>query len=398
MVLGRVNIHGGWALQIDDETLNSDTDTPDAEANGLLSADIPPLTPHASIWWYFLLLPRQTEGFGPRQMMFTFVSLTGKWYRINGIRHPGIGLQNGNPLKSAALSWVFDGRQQFENFLPDSGALQFSPDGSVSNWVEQANGPAYGGEIRTNAARPFGLSASFRNAYGQADFETWGQAGSEITMPAVFKTDTAVGSANMVSLRRLNFAGEFSHGGVTEHLEGYGYFQRVSLTLPLYPWKWMWVVFDDGSVISCFFPYAGLQLLRRGHYFLPTRLEQATVSLRKDGYVYFGSSGELIVLDNFEHASATFTGKNRELPQFRIEFRSSTGEFLEFNVVSYEGQRITVDRPFLNGLWHSRFHYNDYLIRIEGLKGYLNGRHIDKTTFGNGFGAFEYTWGLSLQG
>lgn len=353
------------------------------------------LNRRSSTWWYFLLLPKQAEGYGPRQMMLSIDSIAGDWFKINHVKHPGLSLDSDEAhFNSIVLGWAYDEQQMQHDFLHHSTKTTLSPSGSIVSWTPPESNQRYGGEIKAAGDKPFGMVATFIGAKGQTQFEVWGDPAAKITSPEVgVDFNTAVGGIQMISWCRINFAGEFSLPSGTEYLEGIGYFQRVCFDLPLFPWKWIWSAFADGTVFSCYVPYIGLQLFRRGDRFFPNMLEQATMPIRQiGGYIYSDDFGEI----RFDKARVT-PYINGKLPQFLVECRSKNGDFIRYRAVVYSHAQILVERPLLRGLWHSRYNHNDYLFRIEDLVGSIGGKPLDTSALGNGFGSIEYSWGLALH-
>jgi hypothetical protein len=199
-----------------------------------------------------------------------------------------------------------------------------------------------------------------------------------------------VGGSHVVAWRHLRFQGEFSSPGGTEQLEGIGYFQRVCLNVRPFPWKWMWAAFADESILSGFIPYMGLQLWRHGDWFLPNFLEQATVSLASSAYFVWGDSREKIMFNKFRVTPIV----GGEYPHFDVACHSPQGDFMHFQAISYSHAQVLLDERIVLGFRQSRYNYNEYMFRIEGLKGRLDGKTIDQKSLGNGFGNCEYTWGL----
>jgi hypothetical protein len=357
---------------------------------------------HSSLWWFFLLFPRQERGFGPKQMMFVIVSKAGEWLGINhkwfsGLRPP----LNGNsrqPDKTApdefnatVLGWIYDGRQMHEGLVHQVAKATLSPEGSLTAWSEVENGRRYGGEMRSGGTRPYGITAEFAGQKGSASFEVWGDPASEVMTPANTLTlETPLGGTDVLAWRHMQFEGEFASPGGREHLAGIGYFQRICLNINPFPWKWIWSAFEDGSVFSAFIPYLGPHLLRRGDWFFPNIVEKATVPIKGGAYFFWPDTHDLV---QFDRRRITPLLSDKPYPDFLIECRSSAGDYLTYRAVSYSHAQVLLDERILKVV-PMRYNYNEYMFQIEDLAGQVGGRPVNKKTVGQGFGNIEYTWGL----
>jgi hypothetical protein len=350
----------------------------------------------SSVWWFFLLLPKQDCGYGPKQAMFALLSAAGDSYTLNHKKQLGLGplpKMEGNVerFSATAQGWFFDGREMHRDIVNESCRAVLSPRGFIKAWTRKRNGQMAGGEFRSFGDKPFGILGEFAGDGGSARFEAWGSSSSNTTAPAyVYDHDGLFGGYHMVTWRRLHFAGEISHAKGAESIEGIGYFQRICLNVPLFPWKWIWATFEDESIFSCSIPYLGLQLFRRRDGFFPNRMEQATIALRSGGYFCRGDDLKTI---EFNKARVTpIVGEN--YPRFAVECCSEEGDFIRYDAIPYSHAQMLLDRPFLGNLLHTHFNYNEYPFRIANLEGEIAGKILDRERLGNGFGNCEYTWGL----
>lgn len=359
------------------------------------------LTPFSSLWWYFLLFPRQEEGYGPKQIMFTLVSRVGERVRINHVPHTGITHRRPagsveSPFPGMALGWIYDGQQMHDGLLQTPCTLQVEAGQAIKAWDEEG----YGGQIvggngsgpENGNSRPFAVEALYRGRRGEAHFEVWGDPVSEMTTPTITRRDTIVGNADVLAWRHLHFAGEFTSPAGTERLEGVGYFQRICLNIMPFPWKWMWAAFADGSIFSCFVPFLGPHLLRRGDWFFPSRLENLTLPIQ--GNAYFARSGSWETVEFKQVQVKTLLGHG-PYPDFLVSCRRAGGDFFQFRAVSHAHTQVLLDRSLLGPL-SSRYNYNEYLFRIEDLAASIGGNELGPEQLGTGFGNCEYTWGLGL--
>lgn len=354
----------------------------------------------SSSWWFFLLFPRDEEGYGRRQLMFTIASRVGRQICINDVELPGIDLKRQvedglDRFHAMAVGWYCDGKQVHEDMVKETAEASLSTAGFIRCWAEYEDGPR-GLEICTSNIHAPGLSAHVKGEKAEARFEAWGDLESRSSAPhEAVDIDTFLGGTHFVAWRRMHFKGEFDLP-VTgrEALEGLCYFQRVCLNVPTFPWKWLWVLFPDGSLFSAYVPYAGLQLLRKGYTFFGSNaLEQATLSILPAAFWAWPGLSEQVL---FNKASITPILGEGPYPTFDVTASNKQGDTLNFRTVPYGHTNYYINRPLVGGRLTSHWNYNEYMVRLEQLDGQVQGRPINAGTMGQGFGNLEYTWGLGL--
>lgn len=352
----------------------------------------------STVWWYIMLMPRQAEGYGPKQMMFSLNCMACDSFMVNKEWYPGFDRQitkNGEDelLNAVALGWFYDGQKTHKKLVNHGAPAVLSPKGFITAWSAGENGRKLGGEFMAHGDRPFGIRGAFRGKEGGVRFEAWGDPASNTTSPGyVYDYDFKLAGFHVVSWRHLNFAGEVSYPGGTEVVEGIGYFQRVIFDVPLFPWRWVWTAFEDGSIFSCTIAYAGPQLIRRSDRFYPDILENAILPVNNAGFFHRNGTREAV---NFDKAKVTRIDGDK-YPGFTVECSSANGDFIRFEVVPHSHLQYLLERPILRGRRLSYFNYNEYPFRVANLEGVVNGEAINHQTVGNGFGNCEYTWGLFL--
>ena len=83
-------------------------------------------------------------------------------------------------------------------------------------------------------------------------------------------------------------------------------------------------------------------------------------------------------------------------PEFEINARNAAGDHIAFTAAPYGLSRFYIDRPILGGLVESHWNYNEYMFRMENLRGSVAGRPLSREQNGQAFGSLEYTYGLGL--
>jgi len=353
----------------------------------------------SSSWWFFLLFPEQEHGYGPKQLMFTLATRVGEKIAINDVQLSGLDLNRRAESKSDQFSamtvgWYHDGQQLHDDIVKQPAWATLSSDGFIEAWAEQEKGKRHGGEIRAAQDRRLGLQAHFRGANGEARFEAWGELSGITDSPhEAINLDTPLGGTHFIAWRQIRFKGEFTSPSGKEQLQGVGYFQRVCMNVPVFPWKWFWCMFEDGTLFSAFVPYAGLQLFRRGYKFLPQPLERATIPIKPGAFVQWPGRSDWV---SFSRARITPILDGGPHPQFAIHARSRNGDYVKCVAKPYGHTRFFIDRPVLRGLLHTHWNYNEYMVRILDLDGRIGDRRLSQQTMGHGYASLEYTWGLGL--
>lgn len=355
----------------------------------------------SSAWWFFILFPKDEEGYGPRQIMFSIATRVGKRIRINDLWMPGLDLKRDivdgvDTFPAISVGWYHDGEQIYEDVIKQTGVVKTSlHEQTLEHRAEggKADLPNY--EIKASDKYELGLETIIRGDKGSAHFHAWGNLDSIYNSPhESINIDTPVAGTHFIAWRRMNFEGEFDLPGTgKERMEGLCYFQRVCLNVPTFPWKWIWALFPDGSMFSSYVPYAGGNLFRKGYKFFDSnRKEQAAVSIKPSAFWNWAGSSEEV---RFTKTKITPVLGN-PYPTFEIDVSNEQGDFLKFVATPYGHAHLYIDRPVLFNSLETHWSYNEYMFRMEGLSGRVQNRPISKETMGQAFGTLEYAWGLGL--
>jgi len=352
----------------------------------------------SSSWWFFLLFPEGEEGYGPKQLMFSTAAAMGDQCRVNG--RPTTGMDVDRPtadgvdrFNAATVGWVGDGEQVHDHVVKQPAEAVLSrEDRRLRAWAEREDGARRGSEI---AALPdgLGLQAHIIGDDAEAQFEARGELDSKTTAPHhALDIDTPLGGVEVVAWRQMAFEGEFDLPGGRETLSGSCYFQRVCFDMPLFPWKWIWALFPDGSAFSAMIPFVGPQLFRRGYgFFDSTRLERLTIPLRQSGFWKWGDGSRV----EFDRVTIEPLLNAGEYPEFEVRVETDEGDYVSFVARTYGHARNWLERQRLGGLAESHWSYNEFMFRTVDLTGRVDGRRIDES-LGTGFGTLEYSTGLGV--
>lgn len=334
--------------------------------------------------------------------MFVLVSIAGDRVKVNGTEHDGFPLHNGDgvrpadreqPLPGYALGWMHDGQRMYDKLIDETVVSQLARGQSLQAW----NDRGYGGEIirsdGQDGGQPFATHARFCGAQGGGQFRVWGDPASEISSPRDSAIDTPLGGADTLAWRHIQFEGSFTAPSGTESLSGIGYFQRICLNILPFPWKWIWAAFADGSIFSCFIPYVGPHLARRGDWLFPHLLENLTIPILPSGY--FSRAGTLETTQ-FKTVRLGVQPQRGAYPQFVAFCEGENGDYLSFRLNPYAHNQVILERPKLQRRWWSLYNYNEYVFRTSELTGRIGGRPLDARAMSPGYGNLEYTWGAGF--
>jgi hypothetical protein len=355
---------------------------------------------NSSSWWFFLMFPKTEEGYGPRQIMYAIATRVGDHIRVNDIWLPGIDLNRTivdgvDRFNAINVGWYADDKMH-EYIINEGAAVTLSEhEQFIRSWSEKGNIDSHGIEIRSSNSRPLALETIVKAPNGSAHFEAWGDLDSLHSSPhESMNIDTPLGGTHFIAWRRMNFEGEFELPTGTEHLSGICYFQRPCVNVPLFPWKWIWSLFPDGSMFSAYIPYVGLNLLRKGYkLFQSERLEQMTIPISDAAFWDWpGPSDEI----RFNKASITPLLDLGPYPQFDVRVSNKQGDHLSFRAETYGHSGFYIDRPILNNRAEIQWNYNEFMFRMVNLNGRVSGKEISYETMGQGYGNLEYAWGLGL--
>lgn len=355
----------------------------------------------SSSWWFYLLFPKTDEGYGPRQLMYAIASRVGDRIRVNDIWLPGIDLKRPivdgvDRFHAMNVGWYGDEQGVHEYILKEAApAILSENEQFIRSWSDSTDGAGHGIEIRSSHNRPLTLEAIVKGPNGSAHFEAWGDLDSKNSSPhESINIDTPLGGTHFIAWRRMNFEGEFELPTGREQLSGICYFQRPCLNVPLFPWKWIWSLFPDGSMFSSYVPYVGLNLLRKGYKFFGSeRLEQTTLPIGASAFWDWPDASDEI---RFTKASITPLFGLGPYPQFDVRVSNDQGDHLSFRAETYGHTSNYIDRPILGNRAEIHWNYNEYMFRMVNLNGRVSGRPITRETMGQNYGNLEYAWGLGL--
>ncbi len=352
----------------------------------------------SSSWWFFILFPKESEGYGPRQLMFSISTRAGDEVSICDMAFPGLDLKRPivnqvDRFHTASIGWYCDGDHVHHDFVKEVAASELSlPEKRMTSMTDEG----YGIEFRAAPDdRPLEIDATIKGRGGSAEFRAWGELDSLNASPhESMNIKTPLGGVHFVAWRRMQFEGEFDLPTGREHLSGTTYFQRVCLNVPTFPWKWIWALFPDGSMFSAYVPYVGRNLLRKGYsFFENNQREQSAVSILPAAFWDWPDASEEI---RFSTARVTPILGRGEHPHFQVQAHNKRGDWISFMAEPYGHTNLHLDRSVLGGRVDTHWNYNEYMFRMQQLVGRVEGKPITHETMGQAFGTLEYTWGLGL--
>ncbi|OLS27251.1 MAG: hypothetical protein HeimC2_12430 [Candidatus Heimdallarchaeota archaeon LC_2] len=353
----------------------------------------------SSSWWFFILLPKEGKGYGPRQLMFAYASRVGKDVGVNKKWDRGIDLNrdvNGvDQFQTSVNHWHWDGKTMYDGLVHEIGEATMTKDGKMSCWngYKQGNKTIKrGGSMDLDEDGVFHVN--FQGQNGGGNFIFWNTHESEATSPEVTDMGNKFINFNLVAMRNGIFKGTFRTPEDEEiELEGLGYFQRVIMNLPTVPWLWNWTVFADGSVYSYFVPYVGPHAFRRKSGYYNKFLEKlilpiSTISTFHDAKTHKSTT--------FEKTIVIPVSNGDGLPHFKVLSKNPNGDFVKFIAQPVAHTEFLLERRIFKRLWQTRWVYNEYPINALNFSATIDNIKLDTERLGNGFGNCEYTWGMSL--
>jgi hypothetical protein len=355
----------------------------------------------SSSWWFFLLFPDGEEGYGPRQLMFSIAASVGDECRVNDL--PPQAMDADRPVadgvdrfNATTVGWTGNDDEVNDHVVRQSAKAVLSREEQrIEAWADREDGTRRGSEMAALSDRPLGLRAHVIGDDAEATFEAWGDLDSKMTAPHhSLDIDTPLGGADVVAWRQMEFEGEFDLPDGPETLSGSCYFQRVCFDMPLFPWKWVWALFPDGTSFSVLVPFIGPQLFRRGYeFFSSNRLERLTIPLKRSGFWNWGSKDGHVEFDRITVEPVLDAGDH---PDFDVRVENEDGDYVRFVARTYGHARNWLDRARLGGRVASHWSYNEFMFRMAGLDGRVGGTSIDDESMGTGFGTLEYSTGFGL--
>jgi hypothetical protein len=355
----------------------------------------------SSSWWFFVFFPKQETGYGPKQMMFTFASRTGDLIKVNSTWQKGIdskrNLGKTEEFMTTVVGWINDGKQVHEEIVHQPALATLSYDDQVLEaWVEN-DGEMHGGRVESLNTHKYAIRGHFKGKKGEAKFEVWNENTTDMDQPMILDIrgpkKGKLGGTQFVAWRRYAFKGEFTGPSGTEHLSGLGYFQRVLMNVPMFPWKWAYLLFEDGSIFSSFIPYFGLQNFRREYKFYNQFIERMVIPLGPRAYFFNNKTGETTFFDT----SNIYPIINKHTnPDFNLLCKTKSGDFIKINLKAHAHAQFLLDRRVIKKLWQTKYIYNEYMVQAKGITGKIDGQTFPKSQFGQAWGNMEYTWGMSL--
>lgn len=357
----------------------------------------------SSSWWFFLFLPKQEDGYGPKQMMFAFASRRGDKVTFDHKWHKGLDpereLGKTEKFMTTISGWINDGEEVHDRVILETTEATVSfEEQSLEAWTIHENGEKRGARIgrSENSKHKYSIDGEFIGEKGGAKFSIWNSGTGNLENPQIVTIapkNWKFGGVQYIPWRRFAFEGEFTSPSGTEKLTGLGYFQRVLMNIPMFPWSWCYIVFEDGSIFSSFMINAGPHNFNRKKGYLRQSLERFKYHVKPRSFYYNPNTGKTFHFDK----SKTIPIIHKEgHPDFYIESKMDNGDFLRLKLQSHGYADFSVERKILKANMVSKYFYNEYMVKVIGVKGILNGQKFDSKNHGKGWGNIEYTHGMSL--
>jgi hypothetical protein len=357
----------------------------------------------SSSWWFFLFLPKQEHGYGPKQMMFAFASRRGDLCKFKSKWSKGLDpnrrLGKTEKFITPMSGWIHDGKQVHDEILLQTNDATLSYDKQfLDAWEIQDDGSKYGARIESSRddSHEYAIDGHFIGKRGEAKFTIWNSGSHYLENPQIVTRNPKqwrFGGVQYIPWRRFAFEGEFTSPSGTETLSGLGYFQRVLMNIPMFPWSWCYIIFEDGSIFSSFMINFGFHNFNRKEKHNRQFLERFKYNVKPRSFYYDPNTGKTYHFDSSRTIPIIHKLGN---PDFYIEATMDDGDFLRFKLKSHGHAQFTLDRRIIKHLWQSKYFYDEYMVKVVGVKGKIGGKKFDTNEHGQGWGNIEYTHGMSL--
>jgi len=301
------------------------------------------------------------------------------------------------------VGWIFDGdnvhegviHQKMEVELSDKGYLIAKDDQNENNIIAKLIG---------DVKDYFKIDAEFANENTSIKFEANSSNDPNILNPQLTKIQpkfvNKLFNVNVVTWKKFDFKGDFKTLNFSGNLSGIGYFQRVLFNGPLIPWTWLWIVFENGNVLSSFIPFFGFQNFRRKDKFYSTKNENKRIKINPTSYFIIEGKYKRELRFNKIDIELLYSNKkvNEGLPKLNLKLSNNENEWLEVNIMSNGHAQFHLERGYFKNIIKSKWSYNEYMIKVNSFSGVLNGIEMNelKKEMGNGWGNMEYTYGMSI--
>jgi hypothetical protein len=355
----------------------------------------------SSMWFFFVLFPKQDTGYGPKQLMFSFASKAGNTYGVNGIWQKGMTTKDEDGVErdfmTTAVGWCFDGKEVHEDLVHQPVLARISKEGWLKAWVDQENGEKYGGEIIAPNLGEDRLEVYFNGERGFGNFKVWSEDEWSMTKPENYDTANKLFSSLLIAWRKFSFKGRFGYNGSEEELEGYGYFQRVCVNLPTMPWYWPILMFPDGSIYSSFQPFFGTSSFTYNKKLLNRTLRKLRLNLSSTAYYADNISKQLIEFsDSF--VQEVNVGESDDVYIEAVSKNDDTGDYIKVKMKSLGETGFDLEK-YLWGYFHSLWNYNEHIVKVVEIEGKIGDKIITKKDYTGEntiYGNCEYCWGMSV--
>lgn len=339
-------------------------------------------------WWALILVPDPENPSRSKQLMVLWstketpaIRVSGHWWKPGNRMH--IDEDGGHVLPGMVCAWWYDGEDMHEPLvmrecrmasIPDthplwpgegegkgSGAvvplisedmsIGMSP-GNESFWINLTSDPE---------ARSKGAPKTF-----EAELTPWWGPPSELT----YRNNVYFLGMGYDILRLQATKCKLVVDG--EEMEGTGYFQKVTVQAPSFPWFWGMLHFDDGSYLDWFMPHVSPMWTVTDEK--PWRLRDVfrTPNIGT-GVFHDRKGGKTHSFDNCEVKLSMPTGKDalldddgNPLPRFNVKVWNDQSS-VTIQVRAASRAKWVFDQP-TRASWVSHLTYNEYPLEVESIR------------------------------
>ena len=394
-----------------------DSDQFIGDYSSLWRLDMMPSLPRLSWWWWWVIIfiPDPDNPGRSRQLMVLWSSKETPAIRVND--HwwkPGSRMRvdehGGHVVPGMVCSWWFDGQNMHEPLIIRECKM-VSIDDKHPLWPEEGQGHGSGAVVplvdedlslgMTKGNKKFWLNltsdkkAQLNGAPKSitAELTPWWGPPSRLTYKNnVFFSDMGYDILRVQGTKASIVIDD-------EKFEGTGYFQKVSVQAPTFPWFWGMLHFDDGSYLDWFMPHISFSCLNLNDK--PWKLRDIFRNPKIGTGIFHDAKRdrteefkkctvELIKPDSSDEN--LFDNDGNSLPKFRVSvWNERTQIALEVRAVSRA--KWTFDQPTRAGMV-SHLTYNEYPLQL--LKIVIKDENGTRTKSDYAWihGDAEHSWGF----
>ena len=346
---------------------------------------MPPIRRLSWWWWWALILIPDAENPGrSKQLMVLWstketpaIRVSGHWWKPGGRMF--VDEDGGHVIPGMVCAWWFDGEKMFEPLVKRECRMASISD-THPLWPGEGKGEGAGAVVPlTDEDMSIGMAPGNKSFWINLSSDE--EAISE-GAPAKFKAELTPwwGPPSELTYRNnvyfLGMGYDILRLQATkckllvdgEVMEGTGYFQKVSVQAPSFPWFWGMLHFDDGSYLDWFMPHVTPMWSARDDepwrlrdFFRTPNIGTGVFHDRKTGKTQ-NFDNCTVELSKQNSPDALKDEKGKPLPEFLVRVWNEDSS-AKIRVRAVSRARWVFDQP-TRASWVSHLTYNEYPLEV----------------------------------